>query len=57
MDDLVKDSDPIIHHTFDAGEGVLIPGDHSSRKTWMQVFLDLTAIWMPAKPCCWKRYF
>ena len=24
MQDLVKDSDPIIHHTFDAGEGVLI---------------------------------
>ena len=58
MDDLVKDSDPIIHHTFDAGEGVLYSRrDHSSRKTWMQIFLDLTAIWMPAKPCCWKRYF
>ena len=27
MDELVKDSDPIIHHTFDAGEGVLIPGE------------------------------
>ena len=27
MDDLVKESDPIIHHTFDAGEGVLIPGE------------------------------
>ena len=27
MDDLVKVSDPIIHHTFDAGEGVLIPGE------------------------------
>ena len=27
MQDLVKDSDPIIHHTFDAGEGVLIPGE------------------------------
>ena len=27
MEDLVKDSDPIIHHTFDAGEGVLIPGE------------------------------
>ena len=27
MDDLVKASDPIIHHTFDAGEGVLIPGE------------------------------
>ena len=25
--DLVKDSDQIIHHTFDAGEGVLIPGE------------------------------
>ena len=24
---LVKESDPIIHHTFDAGEGVLIPGE------------------------------
>lgn len=22
-----KESDPIIHHTFDAGEGVLIPGE------------------------------
>lgn len=27
MQDMVKDSDPIIHHTFDAGEGVLIPGE------------------------------
>lgn len=27
MDDLVKDSDKIIHHTFDTGEGVLIPGE------------------------------
>jgi len=27
MPDLVKASDPIIHHTFDAGEGVLIPGE------------------------------
>ena len=27
MQDMVKDSDAIIHHTFDAGEGVLIPGE------------------------------
>lgn len=27
MPELVKDSDSIIHHTFDAGEGVLIPGE------------------------------
>ncbi|MBQ8851750.1 MAG: activase, partial [Oscillibacter sp.] len=27
MPELVKASDPIIHHTFDAGEGVLIPGE------------------------------
>ena len=27
MDELVKASDPVIHHTFDAGEGVLIPGE------------------------------
>ncbi|MDO4322984.1 MAG: acyl-CoA dehydratase activase [Lachnospiraceae bacterium] len=27
MDELVKESDPVIHHTFDAGEGVLIPGE------------------------------
>ena len=27
MQDLVMDSDSIIHHTFDAGEGVLIPGE------------------------------
>ena len=27
MQDLVKESDPIIQHTFDAGEGVLIPGE------------------------------
>ncbi len=27
MPDLVVESDPIIHHTFDAGEGVLIPGE------------------------------
>lgn len=34
MQDLVKQSDPIIHHTFDAGEGVLIPGEilhHASK--------------------------
>ena len=32
--DLVKASDPIIHHTCDAGEGVLIPGEilhHAAR--------------------------
>ncbi len=27
MSDIVKASDPIIHHTFDAGEGVLIPAE------------------------------
>ena len=27
MPDLVRASDPIIHHTFDACEGVLIPGE------------------------------
>lgn len=27
MQELVKRSDPIFHHTFDAGEGVLIPGE------------------------------
>ena len=27
MEDLVRASDPIIHHTFDAGEGVLIPAE------------------------------
>ena len=27
MEDLVKVSDKVIHHTFDAGEGVLIPGE------------------------------
>ena len=34
MQDLVKASDPIIHHTFDAGEGVLIPAEilhHAAR--------------------------
>ena len=34
LPDLVKASDPIIHHTFDAGEGVLIPGEilhHAAR--------------------------
>ena len=34
MEDLVRDSDPIVHHTFDAGEGVLIPGEilHHAKK-------------------------
>ncbi|MDO5424514.1 MAG: acyl-CoA dehydratase activase [Eubacteriales bacterium] len=34
MPELVKDSDLIIHHTFDAGEGVLIPGEilHHAKK-------------------------
>ncbi len=27
IQDVVKDSDQIFHHTFDAGEGVLIPGE------------------------------
>lgn len=27
MEALVKKSDPVIHHSFDAGEGVLIPGE------------------------------
>ena len=27
MGELVKASDPVLHHTFDAGEGVLIPGE------------------------------
>ena len=27
MEDMVKESDPVIHHTFDAGEGVLISGE------------------------------
>lgn len=32
--DLVKESDAIFHHTFDAGEGVLIPGEiiHHAKK-------------------------
>ncbi|MCC8067179.1 MAG: 2-hydroxyacyl-CoA dehydratase, partial [Clostridiales bacterium] len=34
LPELVKASDPIIHHTFDAGEGVLIPGEilHHAQK-------------------------
>ncbi|MCD7834787.1 MAG: acyl-CoA dehydratase activase [Lachnospiraceae bacterium] len=34
LPELVHDSDPIIHHTFDAGEGVLIPGEilHHAKK-------------------------
>ena len=34
MRDLVKVSDPILHHTFDAGEGILIPGEilHNAEK-------------------------
>ena len=34
LQDLVKASDDIVHHTFDAGEGVLIPGEilhHAAR--------------------------
>lgn len=27
MDELVRASDPVLHHTFDAGEGVLIPAE------------------------------
>ena len=34
MPELVKVSDPILHHTFDAGEGILIPGEilHNAEK-------------------------
>ncbi len=34
MDELVRASDPVLHHTFDAGEGVLIPAEileHAAR--------------------------
>lgn len=34
MPELVRESDPIVHHTFDAGEGVLIPAEilhHAAR--------------------------
>ncbi len=27
LDDLSKESDPVIHHTFDTGEGILIPAE------------------------------
>lgn len=43
MQDLVKESDPIIHHTFDAGEGVLIPGEilhHAKRGCRIFVILQ-----------------
>ncbi len=34
LPELVRESDPIMHHTFDAGEGVLIPGEilHHAKK-------------------------
>ena len=34
MQDIVQASDPIVHHTFDAGEGVLIPAEilHHAKK-------------------------
>lgn len=34
MEDMVKDSDQVIHHTFDAGEGILISGEilHHAKK-------------------------
>lgn len=34
LPELVKESDPVIHHTFDAGEGILIPGEilHHARE-------------------------
>ncbi len=34
MDEIAQDSDPVIHHTFDAGEGVLIPAEiiHNAKK-------------------------
>ena len=34
MDELSKASDPIIHHTFDTGEGILIPAEiiHYAKK-------------------------
>lgn len=34
IQDLARESDPILHHTFDAGEGILIPGEilhHAAR--------------------------
>lgn len=34
IQELARESDPIIHHTFDAGEGILIPGEimhHASK--------------------------
>ena len=53
MQELVKDSDPIIHHTFDAGEGVtLIPGEilhHAAHGC--KVIPHPPALRMPAEPC------
>lgn len=42
-------TDPIIHHTFDAGEGVLIPESFIT-KHGCKYFLILQPFGMPAKP-------
>lgn len=57
MPDLVKASDPIINHTFDAGEGVLIPGEilHHA-KDGCRSFVILQPFGCPAKPCCRPRH-
>ena len=52
MQDLVKESDPIIHHTFDAGEGGPDPGrDPPSRKRRMQGLCYSSALRMPSQSC------
>ncbi len=51
LPELVKESDPIIHHTFDAGEGVLIPGEilhHAAHGC--RAFRDPAAIRLSAEP-------
>lgn len=53
MGDLVQASDPIIHHTFDAGEGVLIAAEILHRRSMAQFFRHLAAVWLPSPTTSW----
>lgn len=57
LPELVKKSDAIIPHTFDAGEGVLIPGgDPAPCSAGLPGLHHSAALWLPAQSCCGQRY-
>ncbi|MFR7736372.1 MAG: hypothetical protein ACLU0V_01945 [Eggerthella lenta] len=51
MPELVRASDKILHHTFDAGEGVDSGGDPRARQARLPQLRDPAAVRVSAQPC------